>query len=71
MHIRLLTDVSFVMGAYESGSLLECESDDGEGLVKMGLAEIVVDSLPHSDPGAAMLGKAPERATLPRARARG
>jgi hypothetical protein len=69
MQIRLLTDVSFVMGAYESGSLLECESDDGEGLVKMGLAEVVTESIPP--PEATMQAGAPERATLPRARARG
>ena len=69
MNIRLLTDVSFVMGAYESGAILECETADGEGLINMGLAEVVTEAPPP--PEGAVLGVAPERATLPRARARG
>ena len=66
MNIRLLTNVSFVMGEYEAGAILECEGEEADALVTAGLAEVVTDSSPES----AMLGGAKERATLPRAKAR-
>ena len=66
MNIRLLTNVSFVMGVYQTGAELDCEIDEAESLIAMGLAESL-----ETAPESAMLGDAKERATLPRARARG
>ena len=66
MNIRLLTNVSFAMGVYETGAELDCEIEEAESLITMGLAEAL-----ETAPESAMLGGAKERATLPRAKARG
>jgi hypothetical protein len=73
MKIRFITDVSFVLGAYEAGAVLECDAEHGERLITMGLAEAVTGDAgaEKSTPESAMQGAAPETATHPRARPRG
>lgn len=69
--IRLLTDVSALLGEFRSGDVVEVEDDDGIDLIKRLLAVEVTEPPPEGTPEAASLREAPENATLPRARGRG
>lgn len=66
MRVRLLTNLSNVRGMYEGGTLLDLDEAEARAYISMGLAEAVA-----TEPEAAMLGDAPARATLPRAKPRG
>ena len=64
MNIRLLTNVSFAASQYDAGTVLECETEDGEGLVAMGLAEVVAEAPAPVE--SSMLADAKERMRIDR-----
>ena len=75
MHVRLITDLSFVAGVRRTGDVVELPEAQGLALLDAGLAEAAeaewVEPPKPEAPESGALGAEAEQAIVPRARKRG
>ena len=71
MRVRVLSDLSFHDGRYQSGAEVTLPDEKAKQLVDAGLCEEVVEVVPAAPVEAAALAEAPETAVIPKARKRG